>query len=163
MQKLKNQIAEYADRVIANIITNRKNQQSVKVISGWKVGEMRMKDKPNKVTAVLKVIVTGEFYDDDSTEETLRYAVEQDLEDAGFDVDVALLKEQEVRELTIEEWYEWKINQKHDPICILWENDYTPMWILNPNDVHEPALLIGKLKLFNGKPTHEQCKAIKWN
>ena len=56
---------------------------------------MGMKDKPNKVTTVLKVVVTGEFYDDDATEETLRYAVEQDLEDAGFDVDVALLKDQE--------------------------------------------------------------------
>ncbi len=57
-------------------------------------GEVGMDDKPNKVTTVLKVVVTGEFYDDDATEETLRYAVEQDLEDAGFDVDVALLKEQ---------------------------------------------------------------------
>ena len=54
-----------------------------------------MNDKPNKVTTVLKVVVTGEFYDDDATEETLRYAVEQDLEDAGFDVDITLLKEQE--------------------------------------------------------------------
>ena len=54
-----------------------------------------MKDKPNKVTTVLKVVVTGEFYDNDATEETLRYSVEQDLEDAGFDVDVATLKEQE--------------------------------------------------------------------
>lgn len=54
-----------------------------------------MKDKPNKVTATLKVVVTGEFYDDDSTEETLRYAIEQDLEDAGFEVDVSLLKKQE--------------------------------------------------------------------
>lgn len=54
-----------------------------------------MKDKPNRVTTVLKVVVTGEFYDDDATEETLRYAVEQDLEDTGFDVDVSLLKEQE--------------------------------------------------------------------
>lgn len=53
-----------------------------------------MNDEPNKVTTVLKVVVTGEFYDDDATEETLRYAVEQDLEDAGFDVDVTLLKEQ---------------------------------------------------------------------
>ena len=60
-----------------------------------KVGEVGMRDKPNKVTTVLKVVVTGEFYDDDATEETLRYAVEQDLEDAGFDVDVAMLKEQE--------------------------------------------------------------------
>lgn len=60
---------------------------------------MGMNDKPNKVTTVLKVVVTGEFYDDDATEETLRYSVEQDLEDAGFDVDVALLKEQEETEL----------------------------------------------------------------
>lgn len=74
-----------------------------------------------------------------------------------------LLKKQEVRELTIEEWQEWKKNQKRNPICILWENDTSPMWILNPNDVHEPALLIGKLKLFTGKPTFQQCKAVKWN
>ena len=54
---------------------------------------MIVKDKPNKVTATLKVVVTGEFYDDEASEETLRYCVEQDLEDAGFDVDVELLKE----------------------------------------------------------------------
>ena len=56
---------------------------------------MNKKDKPNKVTAKLRVVVTGEFYDDDATEETLRYCVEQDLEDAGFEVEVELLKEQE--------------------------------------------------------------------
>ena len=76
---------------------------------------------------------------------------------------IALLKEQEARELTIEEWREWKNNPKRNPICELWENDTSPMWILNPNDVHEPALLMGKLKLFTGKPTIEQCKAVKWN
>lgn len=54
-----------------------------------------MKDEPNKITATLKVAIAGEFYDDEASEETLRYCVEQDLEDAGFDVDVALLKEQE--------------------------------------------------------------------
>ena len=47
-------------------------------------------DKPNKVTATLKVVVTGEFYDPDATDETLRYCVEQTLEDAGFDVDVSV-------------------------------------------------------------------------
>lgn len=76
---------------------------------------------------------------------------------------IELLKEQRARELTIEEWREWKTNQRRDPICMLWENDTSPMWVLSPNDIHEPALLIGKLKLFNGKPTHEQCKAIKWD
>lgn len=54
---------------------------------------MIVKDKPNKVTATLKVVVTGEFYDDEASEETLRYCVEQDLEEVGFDVDVELLKE----------------------------------------------------------------------
>ena len=54
-----------------------------------------MKDEPNKITATLKVVITGEFYDDEASEETLRYCVEQDLEDAGFDVDVELLKEKE--------------------------------------------------------------------
>ena len=74
-----------------------------------------------------------------------------------------LLKEQEARELTMEEWREWKANPKRNPICKLWENDTSPMWVVNPNDVHEPALLIGKLKLFTGKPTFEQCKAVKWD
>lgn len=54
---------------------------------------MVIKDKPNKITAVLKVVVTGEFYDDEASEETLRYCVEQDLEDCGFEVDVSILKD----------------------------------------------------------------------
>jgi len=89
-------------------------------------------------------------------------------EDAGcricMELDaLALLKEQEVRELTMDEWREWKENPKRNPICELWEKDTSPMWILNPNDVHEPALLMGKLKLFTGKPTFEQCKEVKWD
>lgn len=73
-----------------------------------------------------------------------------------------LLKEQETRELTIDEWREWKNNPKRNPICELWEHDTSPMWILIPEDVHEPALLMGKLKLFTGRPTLEQCKEVKW-
>lgn len=76
---------------------------------------------------------------------------------------IVLLKEQEARELTMDEWREWKANPKRNPICKLWENDTSPMWVLNPNDVHEPALLMGKLKLFTGKPTLDQCKAVNWN
>ena len=85
------------------------------------------------------------------------YCMGQMIEDT-----ITLLKEQEARELTIYEWKEWKENPRRNPICKLWENDTSPMWILNPNDVHEPALLMGKLKLFTGKPTFEQCKAVKW-
>jgi hypothetical protein len=89
-------------------------------------------------------------YNNSSKHETLSWMLDE------------LLKEQEVRELTIDEWREWKANPKRDPICTLWENDTSPMWTLNPNDVHEPALLMGKLKLFTGKPTFEQCKEVKW-
>ena len=53
---------------------------------------MQIKDKPKKVTAVLKVVITGEFYDDNASTETLRYCVEQALDDAGFEVDVAVVK-----------------------------------------------------------------------
>lgn len=56
---------------------------------------MGMMYEPNKITATLKVVIGGEFYDDEASEETLRYCVEQNLEDAGFDVDVELLKERE--------------------------------------------------------------------
>ena len=47
---------------------------------------MRIKDTPNIIKARLIVDIEGEFYDDEATEETLRYCVEQDLEDAGFNV-----------------------------------------------------------------------------
>lgn len=43
-------------------------------------------DKPNKVKAKLIVEVEAEFYDNESSEETLRYCVEQDMEDAGLNV-----------------------------------------------------------------------------
>ena len=53
----------------------------------------RTMDKPNKVKAKLIVEVEAEFYDDESSEETLRYCVEQDLEDAGLNViDVSVMK-----------------------------------------------------------------------
>ena len=43
----------------------------------------RIMDKPNKVKAKLIVEVEAEFYDNESSEETLRYCVEHDLENAG--------------------------------------------------------------------------------
>ena len=75
---------------------------------------------------------------------------------------IVMLKEHEIHELTIDEWKEWKNNPKRNPICELWEHDTSPMWVLNPDTIHEPALLMGKLKLFTGKPTLEQCKEVKW-
>lgn len=42
--------------------------------------------KANRVTAYLKV--TAEFYDPDATPETVRACVEQDLTDAGYEVEV---------------------------------------------------------------------------
>lgn len=46
----------------------------------------RVMDKPNKIKARLTVEVEAEFYDDESSEETVRYCVEQDLEDTGLNV-----------------------------------------------------------------------------
>ena len=46
----------------------------------------RTMDKQNKVKAKLIVDVEAEFYDDESSEETIRYCVEQDLEDIGYNV-----------------------------------------------------------------------------
>ena len=51
----------------------------------------RIKDNPNKVKAKLIVEAEAEFYDNESSEETLRYCVEQDLEDAGLNVIPAVL------------------------------------------------------------------------
>lgn len=50
------------------------------------------KDKPNKVTKTLKIVITGEFCDDEEFEETLRCYAEQALEDAGFDVEVSIMR-----------------------------------------------------------------------
>lgn len=53
----------------------------------------RIIDKPNKIKAKLIVEVETDFYDNESSEETLRYCVEQDLKDAGFNViDVSVMK-----------------------------------------------------------------------
>lgn len=46
----------------------------------------RIIDKSKKVKAKLIVEVEAEFYDNEASKETLRYCVEQDLEDAGFNV-----------------------------------------------------------------------------
>ena len=75
---------------------------------------------------------------------------------------IEMLKKQEVREITVDEWQEWKTNKNRNPICELWEYDTSPTWVLNPDDIHEPAFLMKKLKLFTGKPTFEQCKEVKW-
>jgi len=47
---------------------------------------MKIKGTPNIIRARLIVDIEGEFYDDEATKETLRCCVEQDLEDAGFNV-----------------------------------------------------------------------------
>lgn len=47
---------------------------------------------PHKVTAYLKV--TAEFYDPEATPETVRACVEQDLEDAGYEVEVSNVESQ---------------------------------------------------------------------
>lgn len=47
---------------------------------------MRVKDKPNRIEATLIVKVAMEFYDDESSKETVRHCVEQYLEDSCVEV-----------------------------------------------------------------------------
>ena len=82
---------------------------------------MTIKETPNKITAVLIVTATAEFFDDEASEETVRYAIEQDLEDAGFDVDVAILKEQEKKKIFVDS--DGKITPLPD---VVWCPDGTP-------------------------------------
>jgi len=53
----------------------------------------RISIEETKITVALRLKVTGEFYDDEASEETLRYCVEQDLEDAGFYADVSVVRD----------------------------------------------------------------------
>ena len=65
----------------------------------------RIMDKPNKVKAKLIVEVEAEFYDNEYSEETLRYCVEQDLEDAGLNViDVSVMEWGDIDENKIRYW-----------------------------------------------------------
>lgn len=56
---------------------------------------MNVMDQPKKVTAILRI--EAEYYDDEATPETVRYCVEQTLEDAGFDVEVVNLTKGETK------------------------------------------------------------------
>lgn len=76
------------------------------------------------ITAILKVVATAELYDPDATEETIRYCVEQDLEDVGFDVSVELLKDQKAEGY----WMQFDLRE-HATIsakcsCCGWEAHY---------------------------------------
>ncbi len=68
---------------------------------------------------------------------------------------IELLRKQVPRELTKTEWETWKKTKNRDPICMIWEGDTTPIWALNPEEIHEPAYLMGQLRLFNGRPCRE--------
>ena len=46
-----------------------------------------------ELEVILKVKVRTHFYNNESDEGTVRYLLEQDLEDAGWDCDVEILKE----------------------------------------------------------------------
>lgn len=56
------------------------------------LNNLTVKTPPSKVRARLIVEIEGEFCDDEASEETLRYCVEQDLEDNGYNViDVSIM------------------------------------------------------------------------
>ena len=136
---------------------------------------MEIKDNPTKITTTLKVVITGEFYDDEASEETLRYFVEQDLEDDGFDVSVELLKEQEPRVMT-----RLEIEQSEE--CIVWfEDDQFNCYALVDGIDQRNSWVwlntVGNMGLqqrrdcenygkrwrcWTKRPTEDQRKAVKW-
>jgi len=71
-----------------------------------------------------------------------------------------LLKAQEPREITKNEWQMWKKDKRRDPICMVFEGDTTPFWVINPEQVNEILYLTGKIKLFTKKP--EKGRKV-WN
>lgn len=71
-----------------------------------------------------------------------------------------LKEEQEAHELTKTEWEQWKKDKNHEPICMVWYGDTTPIWVLKPENVNETLYFMGKIKLFDKKPRKEQ---VKWN
>lgn len=71
------------------------------------------------------------------------------------------LRNSKPRELTKDEWEHWKKARYRDPICMIYKQDdtRTPIWVMKSEDVHEPAYLMGEIKLFTGKPDR---KDVKW-
>ena len=84
-----------SERTIGSMLKVRKTMMN-------ETANMRIKDRPNKVRAKLIIDVEGEFYDDESNAETLRYCVEQDLEDAGFNVIDSEIVDLAIKALEIE-------------------------------------------------------------
>jgi len=78
----------------------------------------------------------------------------------ALDAICEMLKEQEPRELTKEEWGQWKKDERRDPICMIWYGDTTPFWVLRPEEINEPLYLMRKIKLFTKKPLREQ---VEWD
>lgn len=130
---------------------------------------------PNKITATMKLVVAGEFYDDEASEETLRYCIEQDLEDAGFDVDVSLLKEQEPRVLTLDEAvngnqcycvefrYHLGCGWVKCDFCKMYLNGEVAMLFLRDRTFYQQREHYGKLwRLWDKQPTYKQQMEAKW-
>ena len=62
------------------------------------------------------------------------------------------------REITKEEWWQWKKYKHRDPLYYIWTDDatLTPLLAMKSSDIHEPAYLMGQIKIFNTKPTRAQ-------
>ena len=83
---------------------------------------MTIREEPHKITAHLYVTVTGNFFDDEATEETIRHCVEQDLIASYDDVDVRLCKNDKPAEnisIHCKDCLWWRPG-------VIWGKDYYP-------------------------------------
>lgn len=55
---------------------------------------MDVMDKLYTVSGTFVVKASTGYFDDEATAETLRYSIEQDLEDLGYEAEVSVLREQ---------------------------------------------------------------------
>ena len=137
------------------------------------------REKANKITATLKLVVTEEFYDDEASEETLRSYVEQCLEEAGFSAEVGLFKVQEPRVLTLEEteacedsvWLEKNIPEWEEPIPVLVNetNKYLDTftsrsgWRFQGEKSRGYGEYGKTWRCWSARPTDEQREAVPWD
>lgn len=97
-----------------------------------------------------------------------RFVQEYSVEYTDYNEEVlqgvlALLKEQEPKVITQEEWDKWRHipNGKRDPLYV--QHSTGGWWILNHSNWMEIAFLTGEIRIWTSRPTKEQMEVIPWN
>ena len=76
---------------------------------------------------------------------------------------IDLLRAQEPREITKEEWEQWKKTPdgKRDPLYFMWVDCAPGLWITSHERINEVAYLTGEIKIWNKKPSYDVMMKIQ--